>query len=83
MLYLGRMLFVIIPFDAHCDRVSFQMGTLGKHMSVEVCSLEYTTMALPMLIGGSDCGPSNPLQNLSKRFDQDRGIQQVRARGII
>lgn len=36
-------------------------------------------MALPMLAGGVDCGPSNPLQNLSKRFDQDRGIQQVRA----
>ena len=36
-------------------------------------------MALPMLVGGVDCGPSNPLQNLSKRFDQDRGIQQVRA----
>ncbi|EGN99677.1 hypothetical protein SERLA73DRAFT_167583 [Serpula lacrymans var. lacrymans S7.3] len=33
-------------------------------------------MALPMLVGGADCGPSNPLQNLSKRFDQDRGIQQ-------
>jgi len=29
-----------------------------------------------MLIGGADCGPSNPLQNLSQRFDQDRGIQQ-------
>jgi peroxin-5 len=28
-------------------------------------------------MGGADCGPSNPLQNLSKRFDQDRGIQQV------
>lgn len=34
-------------------------------------------MALPMLVGGSDCGPSNPLQGLSKQFDQDRGIQQV------
>lgn len=35
-------------------------------------------MALPMLIGGgAECGPSNPLQGLSKRFDQDRGIQQV------
>ncbi|KAF7979849.1 hypothetical protein HWV62_40599 [Athelia sp. TMB] len=34
-------------------------------------------MALPMLVGGADCGPSNPLQNLSKRFDQDRGIQQT------
>lgn len=34
-------------------------------------------MALPMLVGGADCGPSNPLQNLTKRFDQDRGIQQV------
>ena len=35
-------------------------------------------MALPMLVGGgAECGPSNPLQGLSKRFDQDRGIQQV------
>ncbi|TFK26528.1 TPR-like protein [Coprinopsis marcescibilis] len=33
-------------------------------------------MALPMLVGGSECGPSNALQNLSKRFEQDRGIQQ-------
>ncbi|KAH6913796.1 peroxisomal targeting signal 1 receptor [Coprinopsis sp. MPI-PUGE-AT-0042] len=33
-------------------------------------------MALPMLVGGTDCGPSNPLQNLSKRFEQDRGAQQ-------
>ncbi|KAF8894037.1 hypothetical protein BD779DRAFT_1609638 [Infundibulicybe gibba] len=33
-------------------------------------------MALPMLVGGADCGPSNPLQGLSKRFDQDRGLQQ-------
>ncbi|KAH7929837.1 TPR-like protein [Leucogyrophana mollusca] len=33
-------------------------------------------MSLSMLVGGADCGPSNPLQNLSKRFDQDRGIQQ-------
>ncbi|KAI0823725.1 TPR-like protein [Trametes gibbosa] len=33
-------------------------------------------MSLPMLVNGADCGPSNPLQGLSKRFDQDRGIQQ-------
>ncbi|KAH8119082.1 TPR-like protein [Phellopilus nigrolimitatus] len=33
-------------------------------------------MALPMLVNGADCGPVNPLQGLSKRFDQDRGIQQ-------
>ncbi|PFH53822.1 hypothetical protein AMATHDRAFT_73234 [Amanita thiersii Skay4041] len=33
-------------------------------------------MALPMLVGGAECGPSNPLQTLSKRFDQDRGAQQ-------
>jgi hypothetical protein len=36
-------------------------------------------MALPMLVNNSECGPSNPLQGLSKRFDQDRGIQQVRS----
>lgn len=35
-------------------------------------------MALPMLVGGgAECGPSNPLQGLTKRFDQDRGLQQV------
>lgn len=34
-------------------------------------------MALPMLVGGAECGPSNPLQTLAKRFDQDRGLQQV------
>ncbi|KIL65954.1 hypothetical protein M378DRAFT_76152 [Amanita muscaria Koide BX008] len=33
-------------------------------------------MALPMLAGGAECGPSNPLQTLAKRFDQDRGLQQ-------
>ncbi|KAI0630331.1 hypothetical protein C8Q77DRAFT_1280414 [Trametes polyzona] len=33
-------------------------------------------MSLPMLVNGVECGPSNPLQGLSKRFDQDRGIQQ-------
>ncbi|TFK73919.1 TPR-like protein [Pluteus cervinus] len=33
-------------------------------------------MALPALVAGADCGPSNPLQGLTKRFDQDRGLQQ-------
>ncbi|KAF8348320.1 hypothetical protein F5887DRAFT_953120 [Amanita rubescens] len=33
-------------------------------------------MALPMLVGGAECGPSNPLQTLAKRYDQDRGLQQ-------
>ncbi|KAF8420964.1 hypothetical protein L210DRAFT_919896 [Boletus edulis BED1] len=34
-------------------------------------------MSLSMLVGGgAECGPSNPLQTLSKRFDQDRGAQQ-------
>ncbi|KAG6837504.1 hypothetical protein H0H93_008429 [Arthromyces matolae] len=33
-------------------------------------------MALSMLAGGAECGPSNPLQSISKRFDQDRGLQQ-------
>ncbi|KIY74422.1 TPR-like protein [Cylindrobasidium torrendii FP15055 ss-10] len=35
-------------------------------------------MALPMLVSGSECGPSNALQGLSKRFDQDRGPLQDR-----
>ncbi|KAI0675284.1 TPR-like protein [Trametes maxima] len=33
-------------------------------------------MSLPLLVNGAECGPSNPLQGLSKRFDQDRGLQQ-------
>ncbi|KAF8608774.1 TPR-like protein [Ceratobasidium sp. AG-I] len=34
-------------------------------------------MALPMLMnGGAECGPSNPLQGLSKQFDHDRGATQ-------
>ncbi|KAJ6587094.1 hypothetical protein DFH09DRAFT_1142563 [Mycena vulgaris] len=31
---------------------------------------------MAMLINNADCGPSNPLQGLSKRFDHDRGLQQ-------
>ena len=37
-------------------------------------------MSLPMLVNGADCGPVNPLQGLAKRFDQDRGLQQVSVR---
>ncbi|KAI6110544.1 hypothetical protein EDD16DRAFT_1610426 [Pisolithus croceorrhizus] len=34
-------------------------------------------MSLSMLVGGgSECGPTNPLQGLTNRFDQDRGPQQ-------
>lgn len=33
-------------------------------------------MALPMLINNAECGPSNALQDLSKRFDADRGLSQ-------
>ncbi|OBZ68192.1 Peroxisomal targeting signal 1 receptor [Grifola frondosa] len=33
-------------------------------------------MSLPLLVNGAECGPLNPLQGLSKRFEQDRGIQQ-------
>lgn len=37
-------------------------------------------MSLSSLVSGSgtDCGPSNPLQHLSKTFGGDRGVQQVR-----
>ncbi|GAC95714.1 hypothetical protein PHSY_003290 [Pseudozyma hubeiensis SY62] len=29
-----------------------------------------------LISGGAGCGPSNPLQNIGKRFGQDRGAQQ-------
>ena len=41
------------------------------------------TMSLPLLVNGAECGPSNPLQGLSKRFDQDRGVQQVCRTGSV
>lgn len=34
-------------------------------------------MSLGTLLNNADCGPSNPLQQLSKRLDTDRGVQQV------
>ncbi|KAL1728816.1 peroxisomal targeting signal 1 receptor [Schizophyllum commune] len=33
-------------------------------------------MALPMLMNNAECGPSNALQELSKRFNTDRGLSQ-------
>lgn len=34
-------------------------------------------MSLGTLLNNADCGPSNPLQQLSKRLDTDQGVQQV------
>lgn len=40
------------------------------------------TMSFADLVsGGPDCGPSNPLSSLSKRFGQDRGAQLDRFGG--
>jgi peroxin-5 len=36
-------------------------------------------MSLATLVNGADCGPSNPLQGLTKNLDSDRGLQQVHA----
>ena len=44
---------------------------------VGVLSPSATTMALPMLMNNAECGPSNALQELSKRFNTDRGLSQV------
>ena len=67
--YLGRCnYFIVIILPAR----EISPAKLVSH------PLPSSSMALPMLVGGgTDCGPSNPLQGLSKRFDQDRGIQQV------
>lgn len=46
-------------------------------LNVKLCTIVSRTMSLPMLVnGGSECGPTNPLQGLAKQFDQDRGPQQ-------
>lgn len=34
-------------------------------------------MSFSALAGGAECGPVNPLAQLSKTFAQDRGVQQV------
>lgn len=34
-------------------------------------------LAMQALVGGADCGPSNPLAQLSKQYGTDRGAQQV------
>ena len=39
--------------------------------------------ALSALVGGgADCGPSNPLAQMSKQFGNDRGAQQVSRRAL-
>ena len=40
-------------------------------------------MSLAALVNGADCGPLNPLQGLTKNFESDRGLQQVRATGNV
>lgn len=49
----------------------------GQHSASHVHRRRQPAMALPMLVGGADCGPINPLQGLSKELDRDRGLQQV------
>ncbi len=49
-------------------------------LTLTCCLLPRAVMSLPMLVNGADCGPSNALQGLSKRFDTDRGIQQASRR---
>lgn len=60
----------------------------GTHMKVQLIRLTELNfchhllsvkliMALPMLINGADCGPSNALQGLTKNLERDRGLQQV------
>ena len=36
-------------------------------------------MSLAALANGTECGPMNPLQGLTKNLNGDRGLQQVRA----
>ncbi|KAG5648593.1 hypothetical protein DXG03_003204 [Asterophora parasitica] len=61
-----------------CKKAFSRLDALNRHLRSEggADCRAVKAMALSMLAGGADCGPSNPLQGLSKRFDQDRGIQQ-------
>ena len=62
------------PLEKHVRMDRMTSSTLDTLLQ----SRHHCTMSLAMLVGGAECGPSNPLQSLSKRFDQDRGVQQVR-----
>lgn len=58
--------------------LEFTPGFIPDDDSLGLLHSTYSTMALPMLMnGGAECGPSNPLQGLSKQFDQDRSAAQV------
>lgn len=59
-------------------RNRFESESLAQTITRAITIARTDTMSLSMLVGGgAECGPSNPLQSLSKRFDQDRGAQQV------
>lgn len=40
-------------------------------------------MSFAALAGGAECGPVNPLAQLSKAYSNDRGVQQVRLSSLV
>jgi hypothetical protein len=57
--------------------IGAQARTTGQLGARSPATFPCTVMALPLLANGADCGPVNALQTLGKRFEQDRGLQQV------
>lgn len=63
-------------FDsALCFVASLHLPSIPSPL--EHASYNPVKMSMSHLVsGGAGCGPSNPLQNIGKRFAQDRGAQQ-------
>lgn len=40
-------------------------------------------MSFGSLVNGADCGPINPLNQLSKLYNNDRGVQQVSSPSLV
>lgn len=67
---------------SHTHSLSQQRDSKDTRERVNRLALAPTAVSpapmLASLAGGASCGPSNPLQQLSKTYTADRGAQQVR-----
>lgn len=70
---LARVRLSAIDFQPKCTS-SFR-NTLSPPYHSTIEHRLAAAMSFSDLVGGTACGPSNPLQNLGKRFGQDRSTQ--------
>lgn len=78
-----------LGYSDNSNRIDLSLHHFHLFASVQLCdlvtALQYLsrargstfTMSFSALAGGAECGPVNPLSQLSKTFAHDRGAQQV------